>query len=147
MSGWGNKKKGRHRWAAKPEMMMADKYKLLVWVIGGLLGFSGPVWAGQDGHSPGAPPWHKLPPQERRLLHEHADRWPQYSPEVKRRLHNNANRFLNMSPQERQTVRDRGARRFQQLSPQKKRQACGRYYREQGRIPPFCRRFQNGRGH
>lgn len=126
---------------------MRGKNKMLAWVIGGLCSLSGTVWADHDGHPPSAPSWHNLPPQERQLLHEHADRWPHYSPEVRRRLHDNVNHFLNMTPQERRSVRDRGAQRFQQLSPRQKHRACNRYYRERGRLPPFCRRFQNGRGH
>lgn len=84
--------------------------------------------------------WTALTPQERRVLHPHAEHWIEYPPEFRRHLLESARRYLRMSPTERRAIKER-ARHFRMLSPREKRRLCMRYYRDRGHVPPLCRAF------
>ncbi len=85
--------------------------------------------------------WDELRPEEREVLHRHAHRWSNYPPEFRRRLLRGARRYMQLSPHEQQQLAER-ARHFRKMSPQEKRRLCARFYRERGRVPPFCKHFK-----
>ena len=106
---------------------------IILTIASGMLALS-PVQADNNGVH-----WNNLDQGEQHILKRHTQRWPDYSLEKKRALKKSARQYYNMSPGQKDRVKKR-ARTFRQLSAQDRHEACQRYNRQHGRLPPVCLR-------